>query len=312
LRSTIKAVWTVAQKKQEWEIVADWCDRIAPSELSDEAPLIQGRRGKSMRERWYFARVKSLIQLQRWDEARSWAQEATRHYPREVNFPRWAALALAGQGYIEQAIAEMEELTLKRRVDWYVWNDLCGLYLRIGQAEAALRAGCQAALAPGEDKQKVTLYERLGQVGLSLGKLELAARQVALSKAVRQRERWPIRPRLARLEAEIRHALEEAGLNWPVDTDDIGDLAHLCQADWAACVYIGLPRKAGIVEALPQGKPHGWIRTDDGERIFFLQNDLPDAIRYKGARLEFALMPNWDRKYDRRSYRAVDFRALPD
>ncbi|WP_179147461.1 hypothetical protein [Cylindrospermopsis raciborskii] len=51
--------------------------------------------GKSKKEQWFFAKVKSLIGLELWQEARACALEAIKFYPKEINFYRFSALALA-------------------------------------------------------------------------------------------------------------------------------------------------------------------------------------------------------------------------
>ena len=113
-------------------------------------------------------------------------------------------------------------------------------------------------------------------------------------------------------QTQFRHALTKAAQGWPEDSDDERTLSRLCQRDWQANAYAGLARKTGVIESLPPGKAHGWIRADDGERVFFLQRDLPDSGTQEGARLNFALAPSWDRKREKLSIRAVDFRVTEE
>ncbi|NER06534.1 MAG: hypothetical protein F6K17_30115 [Okeania sp. SIO3C4] len=98
---TVMAVVKLAKQKDEWQTVSEWCDKLEPQMMDNT--LINGK-GKSKQEQWFFAKVKSLIQLELWKEARSWALKATKFYPRETHFYRWAALALKGSGEVEKAI----------------------------------------------------------------------------------------------------------------------------------------------------------------------------------------------------------------
>lgn len=45
-------------------------------EQFDELTIVDGNRGKSKKEQWFFAKVKSLIELELWKEARVCALEA--------------------------------------------------------------------------------------------------------------------------------------------------------------------------------------------------------------------------------------------
>jgi len=92
------AVISLAKDKMKWSLVSDWCDRLERRELSTEPREMGGRRVISEREQWYFAKIKSLVQLERWEEARELALEAVQAFPRKRDFARWAAQALGGWG----------------------------------------------------------------------------------------------------------------------------------------------------------------------------------------------------------------------
>jgi tetratricopeptide (TPR) repeat protein len=312
LRLTAFAVIDIAKAKGQWRIMSDWCDCLDPTQLSDEASMIDGRRGMSDRERWYFAKTKSLIEQKEWGNARVVALDAMQHYPRQVNFKRWAAVALAGQGKAEEAIAELELIVLKEREEWYILEDLARLHLGCRQVDLAMRYACKGALAPGEHKAKVNLFALLAELGLTLGNLEVAARQVTLSQAIRNHEKWPIPAALQGLEMEVRLALKEHGRGWPMVPQDLGALVGQCRRDWQTGAHAGLPRKAGFIESLPPGKSHGWLRAEDGTRVFFLQNDLPARLRASVDRVTFALAPTWNRTKDERSVRAVAIELATD
>ena len=182
------AVISLAKDKMKWGLVSDWCDRLNRQELSTEPREMGGRRVLSEREQWYFAKIKSLVQLKRWEEARELALEAVQAFPRKRDFARWAAQALAGQGRVPEAIVELETLAQRGRPEWYLLSDLAELRLQNGEADEAYTIACRAALAFGEDKAKVNLYLLIGQVTLSLEQFDVAARHAMLSRLARARE----------------------------------------------------------------------------------------------------------------------------
>ncbi|HLO88883.1 MAG TPA: hypothetical protein VK203_28300 [Nostocaceae cyanobacterium] len=306
---TIFAVIKLAKQKGQWNIVLDWCNKLDPETISNEPAIIDGRKGMSKKEQWFFAKVKSLIELELWKEARSWALAATKIYPREIHFYRFSALALANLGEEEKAINEFNNIILKYREEWYILQDLSDLYLRINQPEKALNFACRAALSAGEDKLKVTLYENIAKQSLLLQKLEMSARHLELCKAIRQREGWPIRGNLQQLELEIRQAFTTQKFNW-FTGDNFDQLIKLCRKDWQESLYQDVPRYCGIIDSLPPNQKHGWIISDDGKRIFFLQKELPPFLRKEKQKVSFVLTENYDRKKDRMSVKAVDLKSI--
>ena len=303
------AVIGLAKDKMKWGAVSAWCDRLDRQKLSTEPREIGGRRVISEREQWYFAKVKSLVQLKQWDEARELALEAVQAYPRKRDFSRWAAQALAGQGQVSEAIAELEILAHQGRAEWYLLKDLAELELQSKQVEEAYRVACQAALAFGEDKAKVSLFALISQIAYECQRFDVAIRHAVLSRLVRAREGWGM-GKAARLESKARSAYEQTGqppLNLP---DEISKLAALCRQDWEQAIPPELvprpeerrrrrprPETDGVVhtgqiKVYKEDKGYGFIRPDDGESdIFFhISNvkgiELPErgmAVQYQVA-----------------------------
>ncbi|NEN93809.1 MAG: hypothetical protein F6K48_35020, partial [Okeania sp. SIO3H1] len=132
---TVMAVVKLAKQKNQWEIVSEWCDKLEPKNI--DKTTINGK-GKSKQEQWFFAKVKSLIELELWKEARLWALEAIKLYPKEIHFYRWAALALGYRGKVKQAINELEKIISTKRTEWYILQDLANFYSSLNQLEQAI------------------------------------------------------------------------------------------------------------------------------------------------------------------------------
>ncbi|MBD1215203.1 MAG: DUF7017 domain-containing protein [Dolichospermum sp.] len=307
---TVFAVIKAAKQKEKWDIVLEWCNFINPEELNDEPTIVDGNRGKSKKEQWFFAKVKSLIELELWKEARLCALAAIKFYPKEMNFYRFSALALANLGEEEKAILELKDILLKHREEWYIYQDLSDIYLRINQPETALKFACQAALSPGEDKIKVTLYEKICQQSLLLGKLEMSAQHLELCKAIREREGWKVKDTLQQLQAKINQEITNQQLTFTKFEGDITKLNQICRKYWKELLYQDIHRYCGTIESLPPNQAHGWIIDDHGNRVFFLQKELPKFLRKEKQRVSFILQESFDRKRDRKSVKAADFQIL--
>jgi cold shock CspA family protein len=310
--ATGKAVFAVidaAKSATRWDIVSSWCDRLDRKQLATEPNMIEGRKGISEAERWYFAKVKALVELKQWAEARVFAKEATANFPHKVDFYRWAAQARARQGDLSGGVEELEEIIHRGRVQWYILSELAELQHELGQNDHALGNACKAALAPGEDRHKVRLYELLTRIHLQVGKLESAGRHVELAKAVRQREGWGINNDLAQLERQVNEKMANAELaETPLS---LSQLFKLCRRDWEEGAIAGQARHVGHVSRLIDGKDFAFIAPEmGGDSVYVKLRDLPRAAQKANARVEYSLVNAYDKKKERDTVRATDVRLL--
>ncbi|MFM7367448.1 MAG: hypothetical protein ACKO2Z_06530, partial [Sphaerospermopsis kisseleviana] len=160
---------------------------------------------------------------------------------------------------------------------------------------------------PGEDKIKVTLYEKICQQSLLLGKLEMSAQHLELCKAIREREGWKVKDTLQQLQAEINQEITNQQSTFTKFEGDITKLNQICRKFWKEILYQDIPRYCGTIESLPPNQAHGWIIDDTGNRVFFLQKELPKFLRKEKQRVSFILQESYDRKRDRKSFKAADF-----
>jgi cold shock CspA family protein/thioredoxin-like negative regulator of GroEL len=263
IRLVCFAIVDLAKEKTKWPLVSAWCDRLDPQKLSPESREMNGRRVMSEREQWYFAKIKSLVELKRWEEARTLAREALTTFPRQRDFARWSAQALAGQGHVTEAIAELESLARTRQPEWYLLNDLAELQHRAGQTEDAYRTACRAALAFGEDKAKVDLFTLIGRIALDLHRFDVAARHLKLTQLVRTREGWSVPGEVVYLENRVRAAAKQAGETLGDLPDELSKLRALCRRDWEEAVPAD--QRAQSVQhghARPQRSPAPALQTD--------------------------------------------------
>ncbi len=158
-------------------------------------------------------------------------------------------------------------------------QNLANFYSSLNQLEQAISFSCRAALASGEYKPKVTLYMNIAQLSLDTGNIEMAVINLELSKAIREQEGWKIKEDLQKLDLKIYQELEKSQKTVELESKNINYLVKLCQKDWKKQAYPNLLQQSGIINYLPQDKSHGFVITDDGKRIFFLQRDLPPYLR---------------------------------
>jgi len=330
------AAVSAAKGKGHWGEVARWCDLLNPDDLSDEPQEgPKGRKIPSARERYYYARVKSLVHLQRWPEALGAVEQARQAYPRNLEFIRWQAEVHAGLGNLEQAIGLLEPLSHDRRVRWYHLADLARFLLEVNRLEEAWQAARRALEMPAEDPARVGLLATMARLAVQRQDPEAAARHLAWCLALRREQGWPVPPPLA----ELRRRLEGLQVDWGAQARA---LRSLCLPRGADSGQEGHPsaqlrgrapggpvrpqdqgtggQKAGApslpaldaegtlvgtVTSFEADRPFAFLRLENRERVFVLAGDLPEDCRRDGARVRFTPVRNFDRKKQRESWRAA-------
>lgn len=305
LRRAVFGVVKVAKARGAWDRLLDWIERLDPATL-DRAPReYDGRDVPSEFAQWHFARVKALLELERWQDALLAAQEAQALFPGQRDFLRWGALALAELGDVAEALRELRAASARDPQCWYLHDSISELAERAGDLDEALLEGCRAAQGPGQTKAKIKLVERLGRLFLEAGDAPNAMAHALLATQIRAREGWPVRVPLDEL---LRRATAEAGESGPRDLP-FRDLVQWCEHAWRRVVNEARPLVSGAVAKLPEGKPFGFLHADDGAEYFVLLRDIPASLRQVGRRVAFRLEPSYDRKKGKESLRAVEVAA---
>lgn len=238
----VLVVMDVAAAQGDWAAVAAWGERVRPADLDDQpAPASDQADAPSEtpRLRWYRLQTRALLMLNQWSSARSLACAAQALYPHRSLFPRLAAQALAGQGDLLAARSEVQALCARWPFDWSLAMDLARLAQQLGYGEEAARLACRAALLPGADAQKTSLFALLAEICAGQGEFFLAACHVVLARSWHTRQQHAYPSGLKRLEGRLRAALASASQPFPdVTLDGIPAIRQRCFTYWQATAKI--------------------------------------------------------------------------
>lgn len=305
------AVMKVSKERGKWEVLMEWADRLDPANLDNQPGIFDGKRGMSDRETWYVGRSHALLELERFDEARQCAQAGLVEFPDEIFLRRTAALALAGSGDVAGSVREMRSLLSHRRVEWYMRAELADLEYQMRNYGDAYRLICEAlASCRQEDKYKLGHLVTLARVAVALGKLDVAAEHVSLTKAIRSSQGWPIPRELIEVERGLQRAIQSLGVTLPVLPQDVALLARLCRQRWHEGKTEGVEFHRGVVKLYPEDRHFAYIkRDDDGDDVYVLVRDLPRRCNQPGSHVEFALKTSYDKKKERESVQATNVRC---
>lgn len=314
LKMAVFAVVAAAKTRGHWKLVSAWCDLLEPDKL-DNKPRSAGKGSiPSDRERWYFAKVKSLINLEDWHLAAAVAEDACREFPTNTNFVRWKANSWAGLGLPADAVELLN--TLRPRIPWYALADMARYTMELEQVEEAWELALEAAVAVGQDSAKVNLWELMARLALATAQPEAALTHAGLMQAVRNEESWPLRPSQQEL---ICTVLQENSLA-TLPSKASQQWKKLCKTHWGrfaespSASTSSTPPKEKI-----EGKVTNWDveRTfaflapiDGDEEVFVLSKDIPEKARHNGARVKFRPIKHFDKRKNRESLRAVQLEYL--
>lgn len=292
------------------EVLA-WCDRLDPAKLSTEARRYSGRDGKerieaSALEQWYGHRTKALEHLRRWEELIVVCNEALDrltefHYSDEIWFRRRIATAKAELGDLSAAIGDLKAL-VRLKPEWFIQADLARLLHETGDDEAALEYAVDAALSPGELAFKWDLFALMGDLFAAQGKPEVAGQHYRLASALRAEQGW-------REDIELAQQVRDLP---PVPEQPASSLARELEGVWRALKFSDQERGTGEIERIDAGKRNGFIRSDDGRRIFFRYRSFvsPRNRLMIGTKVSFFLQSSFDKSKNRDSEEAIDIREI--
>jgi tetratricopeptide (TPR) repeat protein len=308
------AVMKVAKGRRNWKVLLEWADRLTPENLDNQPMFFDGKRGMSDRETWYVGRARALLGLERFDEARQFAQAGLSDFPDGIFLLRTAALALARSGDLVGGTAEMRALLNHRRANWYMKAELAELEYQAGNHQAAYRLICDAVSnARQSDEYKLRYFVTLAQIALALGKLDVAAEHIALAKAIRSSQGWKIPSELVQVERDVLAALQASNQVWPELPQDPEQLGKLCLRCWREGAAEGMQFHRGTVKPYPQDRRFAYIKRDDGgEDVYVVVRDLPRNCNQPGSRVEFALKASYDKKKERESVQATNVRCVKE
>lgn len=314
LKLAVFAVLSAAKTKGHWKLVSAWCDLLSPETLDNRAKAAGKGTIPSDRERWYFAKLKALINLEEWHLAASVAETACQEFPDNKNFLRWKANSWAGMGLPGDAIALLD--TLRPRIPWYALADMARYHLELEEVEASWERAVEAAIAVGQDSAKVNLWELMARLSLANAQIASAEDHVGLMQAIRNEESWPLRPSHQQLidtvlAEQSKHELaKRSSREWK----------KRCRTHWGEIPESAAPARpsesnlkqaTGTITGLDQERTFAFIQPDGGgEQVFVLVKDLPGPAQQNGHRVEFRTIKHYDKRKNRESTRAVQVQPL--
>lgn len=293
------ASFKAAKESRQWAVVLEWCDRLDLARLSTAPRKLGERKSLSDRERYYYAKIKALIELKEWELALAECEQALSQFERNQDFLRWQAHSLNNLGDRGLALQRLADLRKTGRCRWYILTDYARLLLP-ENSSLAWEVALDAAAAPVEDSHKLGLFELMAQICLAQNRDAAAADHVGWCMALRAQQGWPGSPGLEKLEVELHHFVK----SW--EPNDPGYWKDRARLHWGLQGSTQIPgRRKGQIEQLLPGRNYCFV-LESGQRYYALVKDVPTASRQEGSWVGFRLTAHYDAKKQSESQRAID------
>ena len=306
-----------AKNIKDFQKVLELTEFIGPDKLSAEAEIYKGKKILSYRERWFYARLNALFEVQLYEECRELALQAIKQFPRRLEFCRRSALCKMMLGKYGEAEEELQAISKTRGCPWYIVADLAKLRFNTGSFNKALESAFTAALMPGELQSKVNLFTLIAKIQLVFGNSESAKNHTSLACSIRKNLKWKFNEETTQLASRFgigdelpmpNIALKACEKEWK----EQGDIDNKVVADNTSCNKE--PLKTGLqgtITSIVDNRPFTFIhRADNDQNIYAKISDIPEDLRLSGAEVEFDLIESFDKLKNKKSVKAVNVRAI--
>ena len=280
-----------------YELADKYLSIINPLALDDTEQVIT-KGGKTIktasdREQWYTRKVKTLVELEKYEECLPYIDEAYNIIEKFHNDSNYWLRYRQAQCYIglnntEEAERILTEV-LKHFKHWCIFGLLFDISAAKSDTDAAIRYGSLCSLSDKSHKHRVSFYEKYASFLLYNGYTQEAYLHYKLAEEIRKEEGWK----------SIKHP-EDFSYPENIRTLDKNTVVKELNSFWEREKERGIEFLEGIIEkVLPEGKS-GFIRDESGNNYYFNVHDfctkVKDLNQHVGDRVRYTTVERLDKK----------------
>jgi len=297
--SSIFKVLKYLNSEEEYFAMCDWIEKLNP-DLLDERPYRNyGQLQKSKKEKYYDWATKAYLKSMEYEKCIDASKIALNTFKTFLNdgdvWYKWRiAKSLMELNRFNEALEYYLEV-IKVKNDWYMYRDIAEIHYNLKKPMDALKYLCHAVLAPIPASIKANVYYLCYRVFKSFN------------------------PEMALKHAELFYLLkEEKGHSMPyeieqlnIDSRDLNrrELEREITGLWTQYKYKDQKHQHGTVVKYIQDKNFGFIKTEEGDEIFFHKNEFSGSDIYIGQLVSFYTEKSFDKAKNKQSLKAVNVRG---
>ena len=313
---TIFAICNEAKQRGNWQIMYDFAVQLDPGRLSTEQREWNGRKLPSDYQSWLFKVVRSLLELERYEECLDFASKGIEKYPSEKLFYWWQACAKKALGQVKEALQELEQIDTRFPKEWYIQRDIADRHVELQEYDVAWIWFCKAANCPGDPKGRFKMFESMSMLLEHLDRFQEAYDHLQLATMITEREQWGRPAEVLRGKLiQFRRRHEElvvlssgiSGEGWP-------SLYSRCCTLWQKTIHASRFTYKGQIIKINDERKSGFIRRSNSENakdIYFRFRDVTKRVTpVVGMEVEFEVEKSFDPGKNQESLAAVNIRQL--
>ena len=308
---TVFAICNEAKQRGKPQVMYDFACQLDPERLSSEQKEWNGRKLPSDYQRWLYMMVRSLLELNRYDECMEFARKGSEKVPREKLFYWWQACIKKALGQVEEALGDLERIDTRFPKEWYIQRDIADGYAQLQKYDDAWVWFCKAADCPGDRKGRFKMFEQMSMLLEQRGCWQEAYDHLQLAYAIIEKEKWdhPAEVLQGKLvQFRKRHA---AHMTFPTNTSiEIGPNLQRCRVQWQETIHASHTLRKGYIKRLQNELGYGFIRADNDDIHFRFRDVINKVTPVEGMEVEFEIVKSYDEKKQRDSTKAVNIRPV--
>ena len=291
--SSIFKVLNHFKSQNDFASMIPWLRKLDPDLLDEKLYRKHGRFNKSHRELYYDWASRAYYQNMEYEKCIEVSRTALNSLKRFVDegdtWFRWRiAKSLTELGRLKEAL-EYYEKVIEVRHDWYMYRDIAEIYLRLKKPWIALDYLCPAVLCDEPNKSKAGIYYTCYKALKS--NPEMALKHAQLYYLLRRQSDYPVAHEIEMLD------IDESRLNKRELEKEIRDL-------WIQYKYKNRKIRHGTIVSFKKDENCGFIKTENGDEIFFNEKEFEGTDIFIGQRVSF-----YTEEKNMKSIKAVNVRG---
>lgn len=317
MKIAIFSVLKMAKANNDWKTVNEWISKIDPATLST-TPMINehGRKGWCDQALWYNYRINGLIESGNTREAINVVDEIIGSFPKQRRFfLRLKGLSYYHVGNLSEADVIYQNLCSGCKTDWWLLYEYAKVKKDTGLKEEALKLMYKAASTCQKLESLVSLFADIGMLCKEMGRYEAARAHISLCKHVRNKKGWFVPESVTNTIKELNEVMKDSN-----EPTSIQEALQICKNEWRKVLGAEIDSRKpahkkckakkgliGKVNLDTSARPFCFIITTDKQSFFCYKSDLASGVT-DGAEVNFDVVPSFDKKKNRESWKAVNVR----
>lgn len=278
---------------------------VKPELLSVYNPRINSNRfNYSLRERWYFIMIDSLIGLEKYDDAINYVNEGMILLPNSRTEAKlWIIYKLAKIHYelenYDDSLKILNDILTTKKEN-FVYGFIAKNYYVLNDYDNALKFAVDAVLANRSVQNNISNYMLLGDILDKKGYKEESIKHYYLVYSFKNADG-------RKIPEELRQIIENENLD--LNNKNFKKILKELRPFWNELKFANMERYEGFIVRVREDKRFGFISSDSFEDdVYFKFKDFKDEEYFicEGVNVSFYAIDSYDYSKNRESHQALE------